>query len=105
MGFFRRKSRTDLRPAGDDEVESFDPYPAARSGLLAPTAAQLAAAPPDAGVLALVMESRVQSSVWATVVMADGTTSLYFDGGRSILGAGRDEHVVAAARAWLQSCA
>ena len=74
------------------------------SRALALTPEQLGAIDVGTRVLALVMETRFRSAVWATVGLADGTTSLYFGDGRSMLGAGVDETVVATTQAWLQAC-
>jgi len=107
VGFFRRRrtdARADAGAADTREVEPVEAYLDVRSQVLALVHDQPGDVVVPGRVLALMVESRFTSSVSAIAGRADGTTGLHFHDGRRMLGAGEDEGVVAATRAWLQCC-
>jgi hypothetical protein len=61
-----------------------------------------AGAPPDAPVIALLMDSGMSNAVATLVGVADGTTSLYYSTGGGVLGAGARHDVAAATHLWLK---
>jgi hypothetical protein len=61
--------------------------------------------PPDAPVVALLMESGLSGAVATLVGVADGATSLYYSTGGGVIGAGTRGGVSAATDHWLQTCA
>jgi hypothetical protein len=60
-------------------------------------------APPNAPVVALVMDSGMSNAVATLVGVADGTTSLYYSTGGGVIGAGTRHDVAAATHRWLQT--
>jgi hypothetical protein len=55
------------------------------------------------GVVGALMETGYQEAVATLVVLADGTTSLYFSNGGGVIGAGQHKPVAAASSAFLQA--
>src|SRR5260221_3790710 len=57
--------------------------------------------PPDAPVVAVLMDSGMANAVATLVGVADGTTSLYYSTGGGVIGAGARHDVAAATHRWL----
>lgn len=57
----------------------------------------------DAPILALLMETGYPEAVATLVVVADGTSSLYFSNGGGFIGAGTHAGVADASRRWLET--
>jgi hypothetical protein len=61
--------------------------------------------PPDAPVVAVLMENGLSGGAVATLVgVADGTTSLYYSTGGGVIGAGTRSDVAVATQRWLLTC-
>lgn len=94
MRIFSRKRETDQQPAA--EV-----YTGLRQQALRLTPDQLGVA--DVPILALLMETGYPEAVATLVVVADGSSSLYFSNGGGFIGAGTHENVADASRRWLEA--
>lgn len=95
MGFFRRDRAR--------ERDGEDAYAGLRGQALGLTRDQLEGAiPPDAPILALLMDTGYPEAAATLLAVADGSTSLYFSNGGGIIGAGEHETVAAANRRWLE---
>jgi hypothetical protein len=101
MKLFGRKG------SGDGaEADPAEAYAGLRRLALNLTADSLgSAAPPDAPVVALLMESGLSDGVVTLVGVADGTTSLYYSTGGGVIGAGSRRDVADATDRWLKACA
>jgi hypothetical protein len=97
MTLFRRKKDAAIPPMANVFSEFRD-----RALRLTPD--QLGdAAPVEAAILALLMESGYREAVATLVAVADGTTSLYFSNGGGFVGAGTHRTVAEASRSWLEA--
>lgn len=86
--------------AGGDPAEAYDGL---RRLALNLTAESLGAdAPPEAPVVAMLMDSGMAKAVATLVGVADGTTSLYYSTGGGVIGAGTRHDVAAATHRWLR---
>jgi hypothetical protein len=94
------------RKGGDGaQADPAEAYHGLRRLALGLTAESLGSAcPPDAPVVALLMESGLSGGVATLVGVIDGTTSLYYSTGGGVIGAGTRSGVSAATERWLQTC-
>jgi hypothetical protein len=98
MNLFGRKHSGDGAGADPREV-----FLGLRSQVLNLTAAS-PGCPPNAPVLALLMETGLARAAATLVGVADGTTSLYYSTGGGVIGAGTRRDVGIATARWLQTC-
>jgi hypothetical protein len=82
---------------------SANPYVGLRNQILSldPSRIGLASSPGLPRVFAGLMEMGMDGGIASLVVIADGTTSLYYSTGGGIIGAGLDQRVKAPSRAFL----
>jgi len=92
------------RQAGGEQGDPAETSAGLRRLALSLTAESLGtSAPPNAPVVALLMDSGMSNAVATLVGVADGTTSLYYSTGGGVIGAGTRHDVAAATHRWLQA--